>query len=69
MKNIVNGCYYTNDRSDLKVFIVKVQYKNSDYIKFKGILINKKNNIVYETKNYKVSNTAISSWYKIKEIA
>ena len=57
---------YVTDNCDLAVDVIKVSYYNDTYIKFKGLLYNKKNGIPYETKNYKVYYDMISHW-RIRE--
>lgn len=54
---------YTNNKSDLKLYIINVSYYNDEYIKVKASLINKFNDIIYETRNYKLYRNNINNWY------
>lgn len=61
---------WCKDRADVVLQVIKVHYKNleKDTIKFKGTLFNRKNpNIVYETKNYKMSLTKFRQLEKVYE--
>lgn len=57
---------WTSDNTDLALYITKVSYENNEYLKVKGMLYNKRNNIVYETKNYKLYKKRIKHWYPIE---
>lgn len=57
---------YTNNKSDLKLYIIEVSYYNDTYIKVKGSLLNKFNDIKYETRNYKLYWKNISDWYTVE---
>ena len=50
------GVTYTNDISDLAVTITKVYYESKDYFKVKATIFNKRNKIIYETKNFKLEH-------------
>lgn len=58
---------YSTENSDLAVEVLKVRRisEEKDYVKFIGILCNKKNGIIYESKNYKVKLSSIQHWKKI----
>lgn len=57
---------YTNNRSDLKVYIHRVFHSSDTYYKVKLTLINKKNGITYDTaKGYKLYKKNIEDWYEI----
>lgn len=62
---IISEKKYTNNISDLAMDVIKVRYVGDDYIKFKGILFNKKNNIVYETNNYKIPRERLKDWFQL----
>ena len=54
---LIKGCTYTCDTSDLAIKVLNhVYYSGKGYVKFKGLLYNKRNGIVYETKNYKLDS-------------
>jgi len=59
--------HYTTNNSDLAIEVVKIRRINEekDYVKFVGILYNKKNGTVYEGKNYKVKLSMIQHWIRI----
>jgi hypothetical protein len=61
---ITKGNWVTSN-SSLKMNILKIQYSNTEYVKFKGTLTNKTNGIVYETANYKLYYKNISHWEKV----
>ena len=61
--NITEGDYIT-DNSDLLVRIYKVHYRGDGYIKAVLSLFNKRNNIHYETKNYKIYLKNVTHWKK-----
>lgn len=62
-----NKTRYSTENSDLAVEVLKVRRisEEKDYVKFIGILYNKKNGIIYESKNYKVKLSNIQHWKKI----
>lgn len=60
---LIKNTTYTNNKTDLKLYILKVPYYNKEYVKVKGSLINKRNEILYETKNYKLYWENIKDWY------
>mgnify|MGYP005992448241 CR=1 FL=1 len=62
MNLIANNCY-TNNKTDLKLYIIKVSYYNDTYVKVKGSLLNKFDNTKYETRNYKLYWKNIGDWY------
>lgn len=64
---IYNKHSYTVINSSVLMTIIKIQFQNDEYIKFKGILSNKNNEIVYETKNYKLNKRDISHWIDIRK--
>ena len=47
---------YTNDMTHLALKVIRIQFIHPKYTKIKGILFNKYNGIVYETKNYSINN-------------
>lgn len=53
---LIKGQSYTCDATDLAIKVIaNLYYSNSKrQYRFKGMLYNKKNGIVYETKNYKI---------------
>lgn len=59
---LIPGKYHCQD-STLYVAVHKVHHQNSDYVKFKGSLIYKRNGMICEHyKNYKVQKKLISHW-------
>lgn len=56
---------YKTDNTDLLVKVLKVQYQNDTYVKFKGELYNASNGILYERRNYKVYKDFITHWTKV----
>lgn len=67
---LIKGRTYTNDVSDLAIKILNhVYYSSKGYVKFKGLLYNKRNGIVYETKNYKLDSDVPekSNWRILNE--
>ena len=59
---ITKGLYVT-DNTDLLIEVINIPYQNTEYIKMKVNLSNKRNGIVYETrKNYKVYRKNIPHW-------
>jgi len=63
------GLTYTNDSTDLAIRVLSSVYKSTNHIKFRGLLFNKRNGIVYEMENYKLPlNIAEThSWEELKE--
>lgn len=59
------GSYETHN-SDLRIIVHNIPYQNEDYAKIQITLINKHNDIIYETcKNYKVYKANIKHWKKV----
>ena len=56
------GKTYTIDIVDLALTILDTQDESSEYYKIKGKLFNKKNGIVYETKEYKIDKGVLEYW-------
>ena len=54
--------HYEADNSDLAIDIFKIRYQSDKYAKVKATLYNKKNGIIYETKNYKLMKDLIKHW-------
>lgn len=48
------GVSYTTKITHLAIKILSTAYVGSNTIKFKGLLYNKRNGIIYEQKNYKL---------------
>lgn len=46
---------WTNDKTDLELIISRVYHQGDEKVKVKGTLRNKRNGIVYESKNYSLS--------------
>ena len=65
MRMNFNKGEYTAPNCSLKMTVIKIQYSNLEYVKFKGILSNKMNGIIHETKNYKLYWEKISHWEKV----
>jgi hypothetical protein len=63
---IYNRKSYVTENSSLKITVIKIQYQNDKYVKFKGILTNRFYGYVYETKNYKLLKKNISHWIEHK---
>ena len=64
---LIKGKTYTSDITDLSLWVLNVHYETNDYYKVKGVLINKQNHIIYETKNYKLFKDKISNWYALED--
>lgn len=62
---ILKGREYTMDCTDLKIKIIKVYNVGEEFLKFKGALINKNDNYVYEIKNYKIPLEIVKHWRAI----
>lgn len=62
---LYKGRNYSQQNSGLKITILKIQHVSEKYVKFKGILSNKTNGIVYETKNYKLTYEQMQNWLDI----
>lgn len=56
---------YTIPNGSLVIVVLKIQYQNANYIKFKAHITSKTSGYIYETKNYKLLHSAISHWEKI----
>ena len=65
---IYKGRSYFTPNASLVMTILKIQYQNDQYVKFKGILSNKTNNIIYETKNYKINKDILKHWIELKGV-
>lgn len=59
---IKKGCSYTSQNSHLVMKVLNVYHVGESYVKIKGILSNKKNGIIYETKTYKLMKDQIRHW-------
>ena len=59
---IHKGRSYTTHNSSLVITVLKIQYQNDEYVKFKGVLSGKTTGIVFETKNYKLSKEVVKYW-------
>lgn len=55
---------YTIPNGSLRIIVLKVQYQNDEYVKFKGSIASKTGGWIYETKNYKLLKKNISHWEK-----
>lgn len=66
---LIRGRTYTNDTADLKLYVLKKPYEDSKRVKIRGSLINKNNDIVYETKNYTIWKDKLkeSNWKIVRE--
>jgi hypothetical protein len=56
---------YVIQNGSLRIIVLKVQYQNAEYVKFKGSIFSKSGKVWYETKNYKLRLSAISHWKKV----
>jgi hypothetical protein len=65
MMKLTKGKYYTNNYSDLMIYISQIYFQNDEYIKIKGLLFNKNNGILYENKSYKLYWDNIKNWEEI----
>lgn len=63
--NLVQGAYYETDNSDLLMYIIKIRYKNDDYVKVKMTISNKINGIEYQTKTFKLYWKNIIHWKRV----
>lgn len=61
------GCY-SIDSSGLVIKVLHIYHQSEDKVSFKAELCNKYNNIVYETKTYKLLKTRIKNWKKYEKI-
>ena len=59
---IYQGRSYYALNGSIVMTVLKIQYQNDEYVKFKGILSGKTTGIVYETKNYKLSKDVLKYW-------
>lgn len=59
---IHQGRSYFVQNGSLLMTVVKIQYQNDEYVKFKGVLSGKTTGIVFETKNYKLSKEVVKYW-------
>jgi len=63
MTKLYQNAHYESDSSDLRVFIIKIQYRHPLYVKVKATLTNKRIvGVYYETKNYKIIRSNIKHW-------
>jgi hypothetical protein len=63
---IKSGKWYSCDVSDLKVYIVTIQYENNEYYKVRYNLFNKKNGTCYELRSKaKLYKKNIRHWYEL----
>jgi len=60
-----NKATYIVDHGTLQMYIIKIFHENDTIIKFRGILSNKYNGLVYENKNYKLPKERISHWKQV----
>jgi len=62
---IHQGRSYFVPNGSIVMTVVKIQYQNDQYVKFKGILSGKTTGIVFETKNYKINKEILKYWIDI----
>jgi hypothetical protein len=55
---------YVIQNGSLRIIVLKVQYQNAEYVKFRGSIASKTGGWIYETKNYKLLKKNISHWEK-----
>jgi hypothetical protein len=60
---LTSGSYVIPNGS-LRIVVLKVQYQNDKYVKFKGSILSRTGGWTYETKNYKLFKKNISHWQK-----
>jgi hypothetical protein len=63
---IYNRKSYVIINGSLKMEIIKIQFQNDKYIKFKGKLTNRFYGYLYEIKNYKLLKKDITHWIEEK---
>lgn len=56
------GKTYTIDIVDLALTVLDIKDETSDSYRIKGKVFNKKNNIVYETQDYKIDKKVLEYW-------
>jgi hypothetical protein len=64
---IKNKRSYKTLNGVLIMTVIKIHHENEDVVKFKGILSNKINGIIYETKNYELPKERIKHWLDITD--
>ena len=60
--NLIRHRVYINNISYLKFVVHNVYHQTDTYVKCRGSLINKRNGILYETKNHKLDKKLIKDW-------
>ena len=66
---LIRGRTYTNDVTDLKLYVIKKSYEDAKRVKIRGTLFNRYNGISYETKNYTIWKDKLkeSNWKVVRE--
>ena len=59
---IYKGHSYIIPNGSLVISVLKIQYQNDEYVKFKGLISGKTSGIVFETKNYKIKKDILNGW-------
>lgn len=64
---LIRGATYTNKVSDLAMRVVSIYYESDTVVKIRGVLFNKHNGIVYETKQFDLTKESIKNWEFFKK--
>jgi hypothetical protein len=62
--SLISKGRYTIPNGSLVIVVLKIQYQNAEYVKFKAHITSKTGGWIYETKNYKLLKKNISHWQK-----
>lgn len=64
---LTEGKTYHSDRSGLLFKVIKIYHTNEDYVKVKGVIMDKFTSEHYETKTYKLMKKRIHHWKELRK--